>query len=339
MNSRQWYICDSMRFGSFLPWQCSVAPAVGLLMLSGCSIVLNLDDRRCETHSQCSADGSSMCVLGICEEVETTTNDTTSSGTTTSDTTDSMSSTSSSNPGDDTLADDESSTSGEETTGDDSTSTSSSTSGTTGDETGSTGCSGDECDPGGEESTSMGEEGESSESTGEEPPPLPVELITNNDFEATHVPWSFQAGTADSGQPASTFTRTTEVAHTGIASGYMRNRYQHWAGARVTVTSRVQVDVPYAVSMWVRLADETFTSSMLELSYKIHCAEFDQADYLPIFAADVTNDDWTELAGEFMVPYGCTLIELALYVQSPVSMAAPYPDYYIDDAYATPILP
>src|SRR5690606_37995215 len=174
MNSRQWYICDSMRFGSFLPWQCSVAPAVGLLMLSGCSIVLNLDDRRCETHSQCSADGSSMCVLGICEEVETTTNDTTSSGTTTSDTTDSMSSTSSSNPGDDTLADDESSTSGEETTGDDSTSTSSSTSGTTGDETGSTGCSGDECDPGGEESTSTGEEGESSESTGEEPPPLPV---------------------------------------------------------------------------------------------------------------------------------------------------------------------
>lgn len=318
-----------------------MAPAIGLMMVSGCSIVLNLDDRRCESHDQCSADGSSMCVLGICEDADATTNsDTTNStssgsGSTTSEGSDSMSSTSGSTSGSDTISEDESSSSVGETGDDTSTSTSSTSTGTAIDDTSSTGCSDDECGSTGDESTSStGDD----ESTGEPPAPVPVELITNNTFETTTVPWTHQ-GNVISGVPAPALTRSTDEFHGGAASGLMRNRGQHWAGAKITVTTRAMVNVPYHVSVWVKLADPEALPSTFQLAHKLDCVEFSAASYLPIFSTEVTPEEWTELSGEMIVPQGCTLTELSIYIENPFGSVEPFPDYYIDDTYATPIVP
>lgn len=175
---------------------------------------------------------------------------------------------------------------------------------------------------------------ESSESG--EPLPSAVELISNHGFESSELGW------ARFGQPEDpvAFARSTADAHEGSACGLVTGRAQHWNGVSANVTAKVHEGVPYMVSAWLKLADDTMPEGkVMQLSRKLDCVEAAAPSYGVLGStaiALVTPDAWIQVTGTLLVPEGCNAREVLLYFEDPSTSSAPFPDFYVDEVYATP---
>lgn len=340
VKGQQWYIHVKMILNSIRLPNPTLARMCGLLpLLSGCSLILDLEERTCESDEQCDLGGGGVCVQGICElandEAGTTGTGTTTSPGVSSSTDGAASDTSMSSW---TSTEDGSTTSAQlSTTGDANTSAGASSEddsmGSTSDdgET-TTGCADEGC------TTTMGSDTDTASESSEsgDPPPPPVELITNHGFESSDLGWSRFGAPED---PV-TFVRSTEDAYMGSACGLASSRAAHWQGVSANVTARVRKEVSYSVSAWLKLADDTLPEGrVMQLSRKLDCVELAQPSYGALGSTAigvVTPDEWIQLSGTMLIPEDCTVREVLIYFEEPSSSTEPFPDFYIDEVYATP---
>lgn len=294
----------------------AIMPLASLLS-AGCSLLLDLGERSCSSHSECALDGSMMCMEGICEAVLSTTPGTSTSNdsntqTSVADTTYTTSGTTSG-----TVTDSSAMTASDTDMADET---------TEGDV--STTCASGDCM---EDSTSSAGE-ESSSTTG--PAPVPVELIMNNGFETDpYAEWTkFGYGTV---------IRSMDFAYEGEYSMLTTSRTRAFDSVAAPIASKVLEGVTYRVSTWVLLEPGIEEPKSMGISRKIHCADATNPSYAPVAMGVVRSDEWTELAGNLVIPTGCDAFEAALYLEGALTgvdnqAGTVYHDFYVDEFYVTP---
>jgi len=234
------------------------------VLVAGCSFILELDEQPCSDNQQCSLNGTSYCLQGVCvpngAAAASNTNAVDTDGSATANATEDAS-TSTNTP-----------------------------------------------DP---------------ESTGDDPL---VGVIQNGDFEDGTIGWTVHG--------EATISSTTEQARNGQRSALVRNRSEDWEGLMAIVTDRAREGVPYLVSGYVLVADETVPTSPVKLSFKLHCAEDSGPQYLTLYEGVATNTEWAEVLGTMEIPTGCDAVEAAFYFEGVLGGAVTeqfYPNFYVDD--------
>lgn len=295
--------------------------AVATLAAGGCSLILDLEARTCVSSTQCSPDGSMMCMQGRCELAVTSFDDATSDGSGGTDPTE---------------------TSGPDFTGTTMGGGSNGPSSTTwepshddyssGDPSGGS-MNSDESTTGDEMGTTVGEStGGDSDSGGDETTDgaHPDDLFVTHTFESGLGEWvQFGYG--------GILSASTDVAYRGTGSARVSGRLESIDGLQNLVTSRIVEGVSYDVSAWVRLGAGAGTS-VLTMTCKVVCAGAD-AEYRTVGATSIRDDEWRQVRGVVLLEEGCDPSEVAIYFEGAAVGTAPdisYATFYIDDAYATP---
>jgi endo-1,4-beta-xylanase len=145
-------------------------------------------------------------------------------------------------------------------------------------------------------------------------------LVTGGGFEAGIAGWQSWNG--------STLSASTAQAHAGVQSLLAANRPNANQFAVYNLTSRVAAGTTYAVSAWVfhtGAADST-----VRLASKVGCSSGDTYPWLQNNTAVVPNT-WTQLSGNLAIPAGCTVVDVAIFLEgTPVGA-----DVYVDDVSVT----
>jgi len=304
------------------------------LATAGCSFVLDLSERKCNSHSDCSANDSEMCIDGECEPSTSVGDDSaTSTSATGTDSTSTM------GTGTDPT------TSTTDFTGD-GTTTSATATGTSADggTTCVTDCGGDSNDA----TTTTGADDGSSETAA----PMLVELITNHGFEESIAPEWLQFGYG-------AVMRSEDMAYAGTSSALCTSRTRTFDTIQTLLSDNIVFGERYTVSAWLRLGNDSGPLTVA-LTRKFFCADDSEATYAPLASVTVTSTEWTQITGTLVVPPACDPFEVAIYFDgaeaeppededggssgsgsgSGSTGEAPFvqfPDLYVDEVYATPM--
>jgi len=157
---------------------------------------------------------------------------------------------------------------------------------------------------------------------GLEPDPLelPPNVIPNGSFEAGADGW-FAFG-------SSIVEATDSDAQTGYRSGRATGRTASWNGIAHDLRSVTTRGRTYAISAGARIGQAA--SASLGMTAVIAC-EGQATEFRPLARANATDTEWSELAGELVVP-DCPLQQLTLYFEGPDAGV----DILIDDIAVRP---
>lgn len=145
-------------------------------------------------------------------------------------------------------------------------------------------------------------------------------LVNDGGFESGIAGWQSWNG--------STLSASTAQAHAGAQSLLASNRPNANQFAVYNVTSRVATGTTYAVSAWVFHTGAA--ASTVRLASKVGCSSGDTYPWLQNNTA-VAPNTWTQLAGNLAIPAGCTVVDVAIFLEgTPIG-----PDVYVDDVSVT----
>ncbi len=145
-------------------------------------------------------------------------------------------------------------------------------------------------------------------------------LVTGGGFESGIAGWQSWNG--------STLSASTAQAHAGVQSLLASNRPNANQFAVYNLTSRVAAGTTYAVSAWVFHTGAA--NSTVRLASKVGCSSGDTFPWLQNNTAVVPNT-WTQLSGNLAIPAGCTVVDVAIFLEgTPVGA-----DVYVDDVSVT----
>jgi hypothetical protein len=145
-------------------------------------------------------------------------------------------------------------------------------------------------------------------------------LVNDGGFESGIAGWQSWNG--------STLSASTAQAHAGVQSLLASNRPNANQFAVYNVTSRVATGTTYAVSAWVYQTDAA--ASTVRLASKVGCSSGDTYPWLQNNTA-VAPNTWTQLSGNLAIPAGCTIVDVAIFLEgTPMG-----PDVYVDDVSVT----
>jgi GH35 family endo-1,4-beta-xylanase len=145
-------------------------------------------------------------------------------------------------------------------------------------------------------------------------------LVNDGGFETGIAGWASWNG--------STLATSTAQAHGGAQSLLASNRPNANQFAVYNLTGRVQAGTTYAVSAWVfhtGAANDT-----VRLASKVGCSSGDTYPWLQNNSA-VAPNTWTQLSGNLAIPAGCTIVDVAIFLEG-TSVGA---DVYVDDVSVT----
>lgn len=150
--------------------------------------------------------------------------------------------------------------------------------------------------------------------------PPETNLVTDGGFEAGIAGWGSWNG--------STLSASAAQAHAGAQSLRATARPSDAQFAVYNLTSRVQAGITYAVSAWVfhtGTANDT-----VRLASKVGCSSGDTYPWIQNNTAVVPNT-WTQLAGNLAIPAGCTVTDVAIFLEG----TPPGSDVFVDDVSVT----
>ncbi len=140
-------------------------------------------------------------------------------------------------------------------------------------------------------------------------------ILTNAGFEAaTTIGWTKWSGD---------FTAVTDQAHSGNYSGLTEVRYATWQGPVQDITDKVIDGQTYQCSAWVRL--DNGTSEYVSISMKQ--VDDGGTNYHTVATGTAYNNQWTKLAGLFILDVNGILQDLSLYISGPAVDV----NFYVDD--------
>ena len=147
-------------------------------------------------------------------------------------------------------------------------------------------------------------------------------LITNGGLESGLTPWRYQG-------PGVMITQASEQARTGDYSLLVSGRSDTW-NAPIMDLPPLTDGRAYLASVWVRLAPGTADSNLkFTLKRKAAGQEESEAEYIPLGADLVSDDNWVQLTGIFTHTVGVTLDQLYVFIES--DSAGSSASFYVDD--------
>jgi GH35 family endo-1,4-beta-xylanase len=129
-------------------------------------------------------------------------------------------------------------------------------------------------------------------------------IVDNNDFEENTDGWSVWGGS---------LTTSANFAYTGSKSALHSGRTATWQGPVFNILPFSAPNRRFEISVFSRI--ENSTSDTLNITLKSQCAGQD-AVYSGHGSVTVTNNEWTELAGNLTLP-DCSLTDAVIYFEGP----------------------
>jgi endo-1,4-beta-xylanase len=157
---------------------------------------------------------------------------------------------------------------------------------------------------------------------GKPQPDSGVNLVVDGGFETgATTGWSSWNG--------STLSASTLQAHTDAYSLRATNRPNANQFAVYNLTSVVQPNTTYGVSAWVLHTGAA--NDTVRLAAKVGCTSGDTYPWLQNNAA-VAPNTWTQLAGNLVIPAGCTVSDVAIFLEGTAAGS----DVFVDDVRVVP---
>jgi endo-1,4-beta-xylanase len=157
---------------------------------------------------------------------------------------------------------------------------------------------------------------------GKPQPQSGVNLVDDGGFETGVAGWSSWNGAI--------LEASTAQAHSGIQSLHATNRPNANQFAVYSLNGKVQTNTTYSVSAWALIVGTG--NGTVRLASKVACAG--AADTYPWLDNNtaVVPGTWTQLAGNLVIPAGCTPTDVAIFFEG----TDPAYDVYLDDVRVTP---
>lgn len=147
--------------------------------------------------------------------------------------------------------------------------------------------------------------------------PVPVNLVSNYDFETNTAGWLSWIGTL-SVSTARAYTGSGSLLVTGPSTG----------PAATVLDSVVEAGATYRVSFWVNVGK--VSTAPVNITRSLNCNGNTTYLWLANHAA-VANGTWTQLAGEFSIPGSCSSPKVQVYAEG----GAANVDLYVDNVSVT----
>ena len=157
---------------------------------------------------------------------------------------------------------------------------------------------------------------------GKPQPQSGVNLVTDGGFEAGVAGWNSWIG--------ATLEASTAQSHTGTQSLHAATRSSDGQWAVYSLNGKVQTNTTYSVSAWALITGTG--NNTVRIASKVACAG--AADTYPwiINNTAVVPGTWTQLAGNLVIPAGCTPTDVLIFFEG----TATTHDLYVDDVKVVP---
>jgi len=119
-------------------------------------------------------------------------------------------------------------------------------------------------------------------------------------------------------------TAVQDQVHSGDYSVWVSNRSQSWQGPVHSVIGRMEHGKTYTISAWIKLDNAEsarITITLMQLDGR-------GKNYINVSTSSISDDQWTQVSGEFTLNVTGTLEDMDVYFEGP----APGINFYLDDA-------
>ena len=142
-------------------------------------------------------------------------------------------------------------------------------------------------------------------------------LLTNPGFEDGTAGWQAFGGCK--------LTTSTLQYRSGTSSGYASNRTQNYQGIAQPLLGKLQPDKTYRITAWIKLEGASAGNDTIKATIKK--VDDSGASYDNVSTSTGSNNQWSQLSGQYTLTVNGTLTGLDIYFEGPAADV----NFYVDD--------